>query len=301
MRMPAGIQVLDAPHILRPAYGFGILRASENEAPARFLFRYLHEQFVDLWLTIGSIRPHVTEVATVAFSNLAPAIEPLVKAAIQRQGPFRIEDSFEFGQKGSTGEAEVEVNSGNLVAAQVWRAAFGAKLGHSDRSVDIVKGGDRNPRLEHEVNGGNAVGKIGADHRDVGVSELTLDLRNSLLPIAEDTNIAEFRMWQGAGISVPIEGLLEEDDLVPALVQSLGQRTKCGGVTISPRRSYGQAADDDFHRVIRPLALTTAPLPTGLFEPASHAARKCGRATPACAWLRRSAWRDVRLSRSGGR
>src|SRR3954464_5755400 len=124
MRMPAGIQVLDPPHILRPADGFGILRPGENEASARFLFRYLHEQFVDFWLAIGSIRSHVAEVATVALSNLAPPIEPLVKAAIQRQGPFRIEDSFEFGQKGPPGEAEVEVDPGNLVAAQVWRAAL---------------------------------------------------------------------------------------------------------------------------------------------------------------------------------
>src|SRR5436309_3497731 len=126
MRMPRRIEVLDAAHVFRPANRFRVLRAGEDEAALRLLLRDLHKEFIDLRLPVGCVGAHITQVATIALPYLAAVIESLVEAAIQRQRSLGFEYCLEFIKERAPSEAEVEIDGGNLVAAQIWRAAFGA-------------------------------------------------------------------------------------------------------------------------------------------------------------------------------
>src|SRR5437763_307170 len=138
MRMPARIQMLDSPHVPRPAQVARILRSSHDKFSFRKTPRNGNQPFIDLWVPVGRIGSHVTHVAGISLA-LTPSVMVRIYGAIKRHGMSRAELLPQRLQHRTAGEAKVDVEARNLFRAQIWRAALLTQLRDCDGSINVVE------------------------------------------------------------------------------------------------------------------------------------------------------------------
>src|SRR3954469_16326894 len=194
MRVPAGVQMFNPANIFRRTHCLRILRTCKYESTLWLRCGHFEQPIVYFGLTIRSVGSHVTQIARITFCHLATAVHFFVEAAIKWKSPLSFELHLQLEQQRSSGETEIQIQTRYLIGAQIRGRRSCPQLSDRDGSVDIVKSGDGHSRLEREIDGSHAVGKIGADDSNVGVGELALDLRKRSLPASKYPHIAELRM-----------------------------------------------------------------------------------------------------------
>src|SRR6266496_1692618 len=121
--MPARIQMHDTPHVLRPAHRAWILRSSDDKGQLGPRAGGAKEKLLYLGLAVGSVGPHVAHGAGKALRARQGAIALRIEAAVERHGAAHAEALLQLGQHGPAGEAEVDIEAGELVGAQIVAAA----------------------------------------------------------------------------------------------------------------------------------------------------------------------------------
>src|SRR5581483_828907 len=168
----------------------------------------------------------------------------------QRNGTARPESVFQFLKGGSPGKAEIKVKIWDHLPGQVIGSAV-AKLGESDRRIDVIKSLD-GLAVQDLANGLGRIRKIGSQHGYIRALEVSASRRQSVFPAAVDSDFAKIRFGEVAIRGVPLLVALEENDPMSPLRERPSERPKSSSVSIAPRRCDGQPEDDDLHRVILP-------------------------------------------------
>src|SRR5207248_8997671 len=119
-------------------------------------------------------------------------------------------------QQRPPGKTEIEVEAAYLFRAQIFRRRLRAQRRHRDRRIDVVEGLYRTRRIEYLLVRGNAIRKIRAHQRDVGIAQVAPYLWQGSFPIRVESQLTEIRMGQVTVVAIPIGVALVEHDLVIA-------------------------------------------------------------------------------------
>src|SRR5215471_21655250 len=124
-----------------------------------------------------------------------------------------------------------------------------AEPAHGDGRVDVVERSDRHPRLQHLIQRGDSVRKIGTYHGHVRLAQLGTHPGKNLSPGLKDSDLAIRRTGQVTIALIPLLVALEEDDAVSAAMQRLAQGAKSGGVPVAPGGGNRESENNDLHSV----------------------------------------------------
>src|SRR5512133_295537 len=133
--MPARIQMHDAVNVFRPLYGLRILRPSNDEFAVWQLPRWSAQQFVDFRLTVRRIGAHVAQITSESFVRRKEVILLRIKRAVEWHGCTRTKARLDLPQHRPPREAEVDVETRDLVDPQIVRSTSFPQLRDSDGSV----------------------------------------------------------------------------------------------------------------------------------------------------------------------
>src|SRR6185312_3418257 len=214
--VPLRVEVLDALDVRWPMQLFGILRSRDNEFLVGEETCWRSQQLVNLRLTVRRVRSHVAQVAGEATVDAESPVLLRIKGTVQRHRPLRAKAGFQLAQDGPTSKAEVHVEDRNLPGFEIARTTIGPQGRYSYWRIDVVKRLRANIRISNLVDGGDAVRKIRSHHHRVSVPQVLLRGRQNFTPVFKQNHLTETRFRKVAVRCVPLNVLLEEDDLMPA-------------------------------------------------------------------------------------
>src|SRR5438477_1699784 len=114
--MPAGIQMLNAPHVPWPAHATRILWSSHDEFFQREILSHRNEPLINLWLPVGRIGSHVAHVTRVSPAH-SPAVMARVDRAVKRHRMPCVEFAPQRVEHWPAGETEIDVEDMNIFSA----------------------------------------------------------------------------------------------------------------------------------------------------------------------------------------
>src|SRR5437016_6766933 len=212
----------------------------------RQLARGLAKQLFNLWLAVRSIGAHVAQIAFEPGDRRPFVILFRIERTIERNGKANIELRLQLLQHGSTGKAEINIQFRKMTLQKIVSPALLLERSDGDRSIDVIESLDWNIGFEDFIESRNAVGKIRAHQRNIGIFQFRAHLRQHLVPVLKNPDITIFRLREITVVLVPLKVVLKKHNRVAALIERIAQRAKCSGMAIAPRGGNGKAEHGEF-------------------------------------------------------